>query len=193
MTETSIARRASRATIVLALCSIAAQVQGAKTRAFSVKFRPMVGAETFACGKSYAGVGLSKATITPSDFGLYVYDVTLLAASGAEAPLTLDQDGVYQNGSLALLDFEDGTGPCSNGNASTHMDIKGTACRRVSERAHGFVVPAQSAAGEPVEGRRATAMTLTAAARSEAALLSNCMATARPYAVDSCLPRRASP
>lgn len=101
--------------------------QSAATRKVAINFKPMVGAEAFACGKSYANIGTSHATITPSDFGIYVHDVTLLAAGGKEVPVTLDQDGTYQNGTVALLDFEDGTGPCSNGNSPTHLAIVGTA------------------------------------------------------------------
>lgn len=127
MMHITLTRRLPAQVLLLALCGAAAMAQGTTTRAFSLKFRPMVGAEAFACGKSYSGVGLSKATITPSDFGMYVYDVKLITATGAEVPLALDQDGVYQNGSLALLDFEDGTGPCSNGNPSTHLAVTGTA------------------------------------------------------------------
>jgi uncharacterized repeat protein (TIGR04052 family) len=112
-----------------AFCSAAAVLplagQGA-SRKVALKFQPMVGVEKFACGQSYAGVGTSKATLTPSDFAIYVHDVKLLKADGSEVPVTLDQDGVFQNGTVALLDFEDGTGPCSNGNAATHMAVEGT-------------------------------------------------------------------
>ncbi|MBC8088056.1 MAG: metallo-mystery pair system four-Cys motif protein [Phycisphaerae bacterium] len=98
--------------------------QGA-TRKVAINFQPMVGAEKFACGRSYAGVGTTAATITPSDFAVYVHDVKLLSASGAEVPVVLDQDGVFQNGTVALLDFEDGKGACSNGNAATHTALTG--------------------------------------------------------------------
>ena len=113
---------------ILALGTSAALGQGAGApRKVSLRFRAMVGAEPFACGKSYPNIGKSHTTITPADFAMYVHDVKLLTADGTQVPLTLDQDGLYQDGTLALLDFEDGTGPCSNGNASTHTEIRGTA------------------------------------------------------------------
>jgi uncharacterized repeat protein (TIGR04052 family) len=96
------------------------------TRKVAIRFRPMVGSEPFACGRSYSGIGKSNATLTPSDFGLYISNVRLVTAAGKEVPVALDQDGVFQNGDLTLLDFEDGTGPCSNGNAPVHTEITGT-------------------------------------------------------------------
>jgi uncharacterized repeat protein (TIGR04052 family) len=86
----------------------------------------MVGAEAFACGKTYSGIGASNSTLTPSDFAMFVHDVRLVTRDGREAAVTLDQDSLYQNGSLALLDFEDGSGPCLNGNAATHTAVTGT-------------------------------------------------------------------
>lgn len=127
MTSTSLSRCVVRCTALLAVGSAALFAQAASPRRVSIKFQPMVGAEAFACGRSYSDIGTSKATITPSDFALYVHDVKLLTPDGAETPVVLDQDGVFQNGNLALLDFEDGTGPCSNGNAPTHTEIQGTA------------------------------------------------------------------
>jgi hypothetical protein len=105
--------------------ALAAQTPG--LRKITLRFRPMVGAEPFACGQTYSGIGTSNATLTPSDFALYVHDVQLIATDGTTVPLALDQDSVFQNGSLALLDFEDGTGPCSNGNPLTHTLIQGMA------------------------------------------------------------------
>ena len=43
-----------------------------------------------------------------------------------EEPLSLEQDGAFHNGEVALLDFEDDTGSCSNGTAQTHTQITGT-------------------------------------------------------------------
>lgn len=61
----------------------------------------------------------------PLDFKLYVHDVELVTDGGAE-PLTLEQDGAFQDGTVALLDFEDDTGSCSNGTGPMHTKIVGT-------------------------------------------------------------------
>lgn len=113
-------------TVAIALPIATSSLPAQTARKVALKFQPMVGAESFACGRSYSGVGTSAATITPSDFAFYVHDVKLLTASGSEVPVTLDQDGAYQNGNIALLDFEDGTAACSNGNAAVHSSVTGT-------------------------------------------------------------------
>jgi len=100
--------------------------QGGGTKKVSIQFRPMVGAEPFACGRSYQGIGTSKETITPSDFAFYIYDAKLTTTDGKDVPVTLDQDGPFQNGTLALLDFTDGTGPCSNAGTLSHTAVTGT-------------------------------------------------------------------
>jgi uncharacterized repeat protein (TIGR04052 family) len=129
MRSSNFSRRLTAGATIAAILVLAAAIRSdarPATKKVSIAFRPMVGSEPFACGKSYSNVGVSHATITPSDFGMYVYGVRLVAANGSEVPVALDQDGLYQNGDLALLDFEDGTGACSNGNASTHLAVTGT-------------------------------------------------------------------
>lgn len=88
-------------------------------------FAARVGGEEFACGRSYPGVGTSDTTITAQDLRLYVHDVRFVTAAGAEVPLALDQDD-FQNGAIALLDFETGGSACGSGNAPTHTAITGT-------------------------------------------------------------------
>ena len=117
---------AAIAAVVALLASVTVGFTKPATRKVAIRFRPMVGAEAFACGKSYTGIGATGATLTPSDFGMYVYDVRLRAADGTDVPVTLEQDGLYQNENLALLDFEDGTGPCGNGNATMHTEVTGS-------------------------------------------------------------------
>lgn len=93
----------------------------------SVPFRAMVGAEPFACGRTYTGLGTTGTTYQPKDFRLYVHNVRLVSTSGEEVPVSLTEDGVWQGGGVALLDFEDRTGLCSNGTEGTNTRIIGTA------------------------------------------------------------------
>lgn len=92
----------------------------------SIPFAAAVNGAPFACGQTYAAVGTSNTTITPVDFRLYVHDVTLLQADGTERPVTLTDDGVWQRDGLALLDFEDGSGPCVNGTSATRAVVEGS-------------------------------------------------------------------
>ncbi len=99
----------------------------AATIPIALQFMPMVGAQGFACGQTYTGIGTANATMTPIDFRMYVHDVRLVRADSSEAPVALTQDGLWQYQDLALLDFEDGTGNCNNGTPETHMVVSGTA------------------------------------------------------------------
>ncbi len=81
-----------------------------------------VGATPFACGQTYA-----PGDWTPTDLRLFVHDVRLLTAGGEEVPLALDDDATWQDGRVALLDFEDGTGACANGTEETRTTITGRA------------------------------------------------------------------
>jgi len=95
--------------------------------ALELDFVAEVNGAAFACGQSYAGVGTANTEITPVDFRFYVHDVVLIDENGGETPVELDQDGTWQYENLALLDFENGSGPCVNGTPATNTSIRGTA------------------------------------------------------------------
>jgi uncharacterized repeat protein (TIGR04052 family) len=92
----------------------------------TLQFRAQVGSETFACGNIYHGIGTSQADIVPSDFRFYIHNIRLVTADGREVALRLDQDGVWQNGDVVLLDFENKVRPCNNGTPQTNGVVKGT-------------------------------------------------------------------
>ena len=93
----------------------------------AVKFDAVVGDKAFVCGQSYDNIGITQSRITPSDFRFFISAVELLDERGKAVALTLDQDEVWQYQDVALLDFEDGTGPCHNGNPGLHREITGRA------------------------------------------------------------------
>ncbi len=90
-----------------------------------LSFVARVGSEPFVCGQSYDGVGTSATTITAQDLRFYVHDVRFVTAEGREVPVALDQDD-FQNGEIALLDFETGGSACGSGNTPTHTELTGT-------------------------------------------------------------------
>jgi len=89
----------------------------------TVRFAPMVGDASFACGQSYDGLGLTNATAEANDFRLYVHDVTVVHGDGSREPLMLS-DNDWQSNGIVLLDFEDATGGCT-GTPETNMAIEG--------------------------------------------------------------------
>jgi uncharacterized repeat protein (TIGR04052 family) len=92
----------------------------------TINFAAAVGGEAFDCTKTFDNVGSPASTIQLTDFRFYVHDVRLIGANDSETPVTLDQDGKWQHENLALLDFENKTGTCSNGTVDTHTVITGT-------------------------------------------------------------------
>lgn len=110
----------------LALSIVALGACGQAMQPVSITFHGKVGTETFACGQTYSGLGTSKTQVQLSDFRFYVHDLRLIDSGGAEQPVTLSQDGLWQYESVALLDFEDKTGPC-DGTAATNTALHGSA------------------------------------------------------------------
>ncbi len=97
---------------------------GGETR--TVRFQAVVGTRPFACGQTFTGVGMGgTGSWTPQDFRLYVSNVRLVNAAGAEVAFELDE-GPFQRAGVALLDFEDGSGAC-RGTAETHTELTGRA------------------------------------------------------------------
>lgn len=86
----------------------------------------MVGTKPFACGQTYQ-LGTTNTQYKPRDFRLYVHDVTLHTESGEVVPFALTDDGAWQRAGVAMLDFEDKQGECSNGTEATHSVLTGTA------------------------------------------------------------------
>jgi len=100
--------------------------EAADPRAVTLRFKAMVGSEPFACGRSYDGIGTAKARITPADFRFYVSGVQLIDRAGKAVPVDLTQDRKWQHRDVALLDFEDKSGPCLNGTAETNLMVRGS-------------------------------------------------------------------
>lgn len=93
----------------------------------ALRFRAQVGDRPFACGESYTGVGVSNSTWLPADLRFYIHALRLVRADRSEVPVQLVQDGLWQHGETALLDFEDRTPPCNNGTSATNDTVRGVA------------------------------------------------------------------
>ena len=93
----------------------------------TIRFTAEFGGTPFACGKSYR-LGTPPVAAMPTDLRFYVTGVELLRADGSAVPFMLAGDTTWQGQGVALLDFEDGTGPCAAGGSSaTNTTLRGTA------------------------------------------------------------------
>jgi uncharacterized repeat protein (TIGR04052 family) len=111
----------------IAFLMLAAAFQAAaQTQPVTIRFKAVVGAEGFECGRSYKGIGATNSTIRPKDFRLYLHNVRVLDETGNAVPVELTQDEKWQLDGLALIDFENGKGSCGNGTPETNTVISGT-------------------------------------------------------------------
>jgi uncharacterized repeat protein (TIGR04052 family) len=92
-------------------------------RAVRVRFRAVVADEPFACGATYAGA--DGVAFAGADLRAFVQDVALLDANGVEVPVALDVRPPWQQGSVALIDFEDGSAACAAGTRDVNLEVSG--------------------------------------------------------------------
>jgi uncharacterized repeat protein (TIGR04052 family) len=99
---------------------------GGGSVAFTIKFKATVGAAPFACGTTYTA-GQPPTSVRSRDFRFYVQSVHLVDMQDNEVPLVLDDRTPWQTKDVALLDFEDGSADCVEGNPEMNTVITGTA------------------------------------------------------------------
>lgn len=99
--------------------------QESQTEPVTIRFAAKVGDVPFSCGSNYR-LGQPATNQTLSDFRFYVSDVALIDETGKTVPVTLEQDGKWQYQTVALLDFENKTGACTNGTVEMRDRIVGT-------------------------------------------------------------------
>jgi len=93
----------------------------------SLRFAVEIGGEPFACGQSYTGIGRTEGAVAVTDFRLFVSELALIGADGQRVPVALDDDGRWQDGQVALLDFENGRDRCDNGTGPVNAQVSAQA------------------------------------------------------------------
>ena len=91
-----------------------------------IRFAGELGGQPFSCAETYDGLGATGAPVQVLDYRLFVSEPALLRADGTAVPIALEQDGAWQVENMALLDFEDATGSCTNGTAAENATVRGT-------------------------------------------------------------------
>ena len=95
-------------------------------RPVEIRFAGEFAGASFDCAAVHEGVGSTGASVRVTDYRLFVSNLALLDADGEEVPVALEQDDVWQSGDVALLDFENGAGPCDNGTPETRAVVRGS-------------------------------------------------------------------
>lgn len=91
-----------------------------------IPFVARVAGAPFSCGDGAPGAAGGGTAFVGQDLRFYVHDVALVDEGGAAVPVRLDDDGVAQQGGVALVDFEDGAGRCDEGTRLVHTVLRGT-------------------------------------------------------------------
>jgi uncharacterized repeat protein (TIGR04052 family) len=84
----------------------------------TLHFAATYGGRPIGCTESPNGLSLT-------DLRFYVHDIALFDQAGNRVPLNLEDDGLWQDGNVALLDFEDGQGACLNGSPQLNESVRG--------------------------------------------------------------------
>lgn len=93
----------------------------------TLQFAGRINGVDAACDTDFVGVGTAASDAQVRDFRMYVSNIRLVDSDGEEVELELEQDGVWQFETVALLDFEDGTGLCADtGNPDLNSTVVGT-------------------------------------------------------------------
>ena len=108
-----------------AVSSSLSQAKAIESQTVAIQFEGMVGESPFACGETYR-LGERGTPVSAMDFRFYVSDVALIDTDGNEVPLVLQQDGKWQHQNVALLDFEDKSGSCTNGTPEVRKQVVGS-------------------------------------------------------------------
>ncbi|MEC9071325.1 MAG: MbnP family copper-binding protein, partial [Myxococcota bacterium] len=94
----------------------------------TLKFSVVAWEKPFTCNAPLSGLGNSGGVLEASDMRFYIHDVALHSSTtGEEVPMVIEDDGMWQGAGVALLDFEDKTGTCTNGTEETRHIVVGSA------------------------------------------------------------------
>ena len=112
---------------IVALVALLVACKGTPTdvdQPLTLQFEATFGGAPAACGTDLT---LGASTVQLADARAFVSEIEVRDAEGTWVPVALEDDGKWQNGTVPLLDFENGTGGCADsGNADLNDQIVGT-------------------------------------------------------------------
>jgi uncharacterized repeat protein (TIGR04052 family) len=125
------------ATLAAFVTACGDEADPAGSAAVEVRFAALADGRPLACGDDYDGLG--DGTFEYRGLRFFVSDVAL--GSGADrASLELEDDGQWQDGQVALLDFEDGASECALGTGETRAVVRGRLDRAATSDGLSFTV-----------------------------------------------------
>lgn len=98
---------------LLSACGGGSSGDGVTSSEVSIPFAARAGAIDINCDAQLTGLGTDFASGSIRAFAVYIHDVVLINSDGSELPLTL-ADNDWQNGGVALLDYQDKLDNCAS-------------------------------------------------------------------------------
>lgn len=100
------------------------------TMKVSLKFAAVAGSTPVSCAAPIAGLGTGNTTAALQDLRFYISNVRLTRRNHTSVPLNLGRDTAYNltkaGNRVSLIDLENGTGSCTEGDAKINATITGT-------------------------------------------------------------------
>ena len=84
------------------------------TQNLVLNFEATVGSQPFQCGVEFSNLGSTNASLTFTDLRFFIHDIQIYTDNGQGVKANVQDDNIWQNDGVVLLDFEDG---CDNGTA----------------------------------------------------------------------------
>jgi len=105
----------------------------------TIPFAAVVNAsnDTISCDTPLTGLGTAGTNASLEDFRFYVHNIVLTTSGGRELPLSLEQSD-FQNGGVALLDFQNRANKCAGDPKPVNTSVTGTIPLRDAERVAGL-------------------------------------------------------
>lgn len=100
------------------------------TMKISVTFAAVAGTDAVSCGTPLTGLGTGSTTAALQDLRFYISNVRLTRRNKTSVPLTLGKNNAYNltrgGNRVSLIDLENGTGACTEGDTRINATITGT-------------------------------------------------------------------
>lgn len=113
--------RCAVASLITLIVGFAGEASAQNT---TLRFAAEINGNAFTCGGSYA-LGSASEKVIPTDLRVFVSEIQAIRSDGQQVALRLVQDQTWQVEQVALLDFENGQGPCSNGTSAVNTTVRG--------------------------------------------------------------------
>lgn len=106
-------------------CPAPSEEDPPKSRDLAVSFAARVGDVDVDCNTDYPGVGSTASTLSIADLRFYVSNLSV-ESGGEKIAVAIADEAPFQGRGVALVDFEDGSGNCVDGNADKHEAVSGS-------------------------------------------------------------------